>query len=42
MSMMRGFGLCSLCRVDDGGVKVRDGLSFSIMKVDGEKEKSDA
>jgi hypothetical protein len=38
MSMMRGFGLFRLCGVY-GGVKVRDGLSFSILKVDDEKEK---
>lgn len=31
-----------LCGVDDGGVRVRDGLSFSILKVDDEKEKGDA
>ena len=41
MSMMRGFGLVRLCGVD-GGVRVRDGLSFSILKVDDEKEKGDA
>jgi hypothetical protein len=38
---MRGFGLVRLCGVD-GGVRVRDGLSFSILKVDDEKEKGDA
>jgi hypothetical protein len=36
--MMRGFGLSRLCGVH-GGVRVRDGLSFSILKVDDEEEK---
>jgi hypothetical protein len=35
---IRNFRLCGA----DGGVRVRDGLSFSILKVDDEKEKGDA
>jgi hypothetical protein len=32
MSMMRGFGVFRLCGVD-GGVGVRDGVSFSILRL---------